>query len=77
MILLKLNIVSYVWKVLRCYEVLNVMWLNDMYYIWMMKIVWNWCHTFGTIYKLMFETIYNLMFDGTLSMKSVCLTEIL
>jgi len=56
-------------KVLECYEFLNVMWLNDMYYIWMMKIVWNWCHTFGIMYEL--------LFDGTLSMKSLCLTEIL
>jgi len=36
-------------KVLECYEILNVMWLNGMYYTWMMKIVWNWYHTFGII----------------------------
>jgi len=39
-------------KVLECYEFLNVMWLNDMYYIWMMKIVWNWCHTSGIMYEM-------------------------
>jgi len=33
------------------------MWLNDMYYIWIMKIVWNWCHTFGIMYELLFDGI--------------------
>ena len=46
----------YVGKVLEGYEFLNVMWLN-MYYIWTMKIVWNWCHTFGIMYELLFDDI--------------------
>ena len=33
------------------------MWLNDMYYIWIMKIVWNWCHAFGIMYELLFDDI--------------------
>ena len=57
MILWKVNIVFDVGMVLEFYEFLNVMWLNDMYYIWMMKIVWNWCHTFETMYELLFYDI--------------------
>jgi len=57
LIVWKLNIVFYVGKVLEWYEFLNVMWLNDMYYILMMRIVWNWCHTFGIIYELLFDDI--------------------
>jgi len=49
----KLNIVFDVEMVHECYEFLNVMWLNDMYYIWMMKIVWNWCHKFEIMYELL------------------------
>ena len=57
LIVWKLNIVFDVEKILEWYEFLNVMWLNDMYYIWMMKMIWNWCDTFGIKYELLFDDI--------------------
>jgi len=50
----------YVENILECCE----LWIEWYILMWIMKCVWNWCHTFGTMYELWYV--------DTLSMKSLC-----